>query len=794
MVTLVGTSQATTIFPNPTDISGTISIITYVAQPVTTITTLGPSAGTTTEYPTDSAGATLIDTTDTITVVIYTTLVPSQVTTTIVTTGPAAGTQTELPVDGAGSTITDGYSGTVTVRITEPVVTVTSFASTTGLTTLFPTDSTGSTLTNGEGTISVITYVIPIQTTTTVTRTDVSAHTTIVYPTDSFGLPATIGDFTATEIIYVTQPYVTITETTSATGLTTSYPTDPAGNTITDGSGTITVITFVLPPQTTTTLTQLATDTTAYTTTVFPVDGDGSTITDSGTATVINYYVRVFQTVTLAASSTYITTVYPFTTVLPTETVTVLTYIHPTASHGPLVPCSPEGYVIGNADFYSVDYLTGNLTMIASNINGGVLLNSVGYNVLDDYIYGTEATGNIVRVAFDGTTSVVNIGTKFPSHNLGDVDTDGQYWISSAGKNWSHIDLNPQSPTFGTLRATGFTTSISSLGYGPGDWTYVPGAGQYMWAIVAPSGLTSTGGTPPPGTAIARFSMTSHTWQIVKRWSNINIGSAGFLFADSNGDIYFSGNNSYYRTNAITLETPVVVSTAVIGFSRGDSARCVYGNVVSEASGGPIKACSNEGLEVGIFDHPWNNNTQPGYDYTSFDPTLFKTEAPYNQTLTRSVGFSSSPATNYQQPYGMIPHTTNPNYTYALMYIGYFQAPISATYNLTIYNGADYAAVWVNDTATGNWTRENALTTSIGSSATASHRKGTGQIALQAGDLLPIRIVYGNANGTGAFSFEIHDRTAQTNSYVQSGMESPYFVRYACDGHVGDFPDPFVDG
>ncbi|KAK6542658.1 hypothetical protein TWF694_006601 [Orbilia ellipsospora] len=92
-------------------------------QSTVTVTTPGPSPGTTTVFVTDGTGSTVTNS-GTVSVIITTPAgsQPSngagQQTVTVTTPGPSAGTTTEFVTDGSGSTVTN--SGTVSVIITTP--------------------------------------------------------------------------------------------------------------------------------------------------------------------------------------------------------------------------------------------------------------------------------------------------------------------------------------------------------------------------------------------------------------------------------------------------------------------------------------------------------------------------------------------------------------------------------------------------------------------------------------------------------------------------------------------------
>src|SRR5690606_22734203 len=126
---------------------------------------------------------------------------------------------------------------------------------------------------------------------------------------------------------------------------------------------------------------------------------------------------------------------------------------------------------------YEVDLVTGSYQeRFADFFPAGV--NAIGFNVLDGYVYGfLPGAGNrqIVRIAADGTVEELGRPTGIPdaNHNTGDVDENGQYWLStqsatapSAG--WRRIDFAPGSPTYGQVVESGPITGGNISSYAAG--------------------------------------------------------------------------------------------------------------------------------------------------------------------------------------------------------------------------------------------------------------------------------------------------------------------------------------
>ncbi|KAF3912390.1 Zonadhesin [Arthrobotrys entomopaga] len=816
--TLTGTvADLTTLYPTgsngqleTTGYDGTVTVITFVPQDRTLITLAGTATGLQTLYPADDDGEFITDGSGTVTVITYvvqstttvsvpvaggasaTTITPTDPiqtvsvfkyvpipTVTVTSVGSSAYTTTAYPTDSTGGTILDfSQPATVTYVISQPVVTLTSLGTGEYGTTLYPTDVSGSTITDGSGTITVISVILyPETLITSVART---TGLTTIYPTGGSGTDAS---GTKTIITFVLQPSTTITQAATKTGLTTLYPTDTNGFTLTDLSGTKTIVTFItLPARTVTSFTS-----TTGLTTIFPTGASGSTMLN-GTKTVVTYVTLPLSTITIAAASNYKTTVYPTTR----GTATVITYVKPSPSvvTGPTFQCAKEGYITADKSLLKVNILTGVNTTVRSVLNGGIAVNALGYNVLDNYLYAMEgSTGTILRIHSDGTVKRLTTNSNWSSI-IGDVDIFGRYWIASGAGQFNILDLRPGSSTYGTSLGGNRWSTTGIAPYAIGDWATVPSSGGLLWSV----GLDPSGAQPP---ALLSFNMTTRAWTTVQKWPTIkgNLGGAGAIFADDNGDIFFIDNASgaIYRTNVYTKAVPIYVSKSSPAGNL-DAGRCPYGNIQSDIDKAGNTVCRNDGLEVAIYDCPWSSKdpsftNDPERNWSIFDPEYFRTVPPYNQTTTRLVSILSTDATAQARPYGMVAHTTSPSLRYAVMHRGYFVAPIAGTYNFTITGGDNWAGFWLGPIAKGNWKKTNVDATAILGSLVASERKGTVLRTLAAGQYLPVRIILANAGGPTYFSLDV---TVAGQHYAYPAQTSAYWVRYSCDRTTAPpFTQPF---
>ncbi|KAG7103131.1 hypothetical protein HYQ44_017219 [Verticillium longisporum] len=232
----------------------------------------------------------------------------------------------------------------------------------------------------------------------------------------------------------------------------------------------------------------------------------------------------------------------------------------------------------------SIDITTGQQTLIRSNIAGNSEVNALGYNARDDYLYAVAQNGlltsiSIIRLNARGDVSVVvpQVANKLAllgGFNAGDVDENSQYWISTSGNDWYQYDLRPGSATYAQQVAYGTLPLLSRPAQVIADWAYVPGGGNFLWAIG-----TAAGGR----TVLMQFSRSTKRWTQVRDFGNIVGGT--LLNQPVWGAVYASANGFLYGTENLTGQVwrfPVLSSTAtatsvVTGSpaTLNDGARCL---------------------------------------------------------------------------------------------------------------------------------------------------------------------------------------------------------------------------
>jgi hypothetical protein len=204
----------------------------------------------------------------------------------------------------------------------------------------------------------------------------------------------------------------------------------------------------------------------------------------------------------------------------------------PQLPFGPTFDCDGFGYTVQSLlanTLTRVNLVTGQRTDIRTGIGPGGAINGIGFNRLDNYIYGFSQLpllsglacavfgckqSKLIRIAKDGRWEVLDLVIGSNAISMGDVDDQGRFWVSEGGGRWWCIDLRPTSSTFGKLLNSG--TSATNLLAGVGDWAYVPGGGNYLYALQA-----SVIENDLLRTNIVRWSLTTQKWENYQAYPGI---------------------------------------------------------------------------------------------------------------------------------------------------------------------------------------------------------------------------------------------------------------------------------
>ncbi|KAJ6446063.1 proline rich protein 5MeD [Purpureocillium lavendulum] len=274
-------------------------------------------------------------------------------------------------------------------------------------------------------------------------------------------------------------------------------------------------------------------------------------------------------------STTYVPTSVTTTASLSSSTTVssiIATTSEPVPSKLKPLECLTDGYLIQHKTLLRVNLRTGARHVVASGIGddssskSGADVNALGYNPLDNYLYGARGQ-TLLRIGADGKTEPV-LALPSPA-NLGDVDIYGQYYFSDAGASWGQVDLAPGSPRYGQLVAGGNAThdGLRRLA----DWAFSPADPRHAYSVAVDNKRVP---------ALVRWSTETHRWETVHRYdgggdSKLRATLFGAVMATSEGVVYASDNASGQIFRFPTKE-PGAASKAGIGprGSSSDGARC----------------------------------------------------------------------------------------------------------------------------------------------------------------------------------------------------------------------------
>ena len=204
----------------------------------------------------------------------------------------------------------------------------------------------------------------------------------------------------------------------------------------------------------------------------------------------------------------------------------------------PTLGCDPSGYLIQAMTLIRVNITTGTSVVVKSSVYGNNI-NSIGYNVADNFIYGSVATTpfqSLIRIGANGDSNIVASLNSTLEYNCGDVDEKSIYWATLNGRNWTQLDLVPGSANFGKLIANGTTTTLPA-GYTVYDWAYVPGGGNNLYGI-AQNGAKSQA-------ILMAFSRSTKEWTELTNYNNVTgLNQFGALYASDDGFLFGSENNA----------------------------------------------------------------------------------------------------------------------------------------------------------------------------------------------------------------------------------------------------------
>ena len=238
--------------------------------------------------------------------------------------------------------------------------------------------------------------------------------------------------------------------------------------------------------------------------------------------------------------------------------------------------CDFNAYLFQRNDIYALDLASGSSYLVKEDVTPGNV-NAVGYNPADGYIWGSLSTPEktIVRIGknFNIETFVID---ELPTSGryVGDVSSDGIYYLKGGGTSYYKIDLNPDSENYTKYISTEVLTKNISVH----DWAFnsvdghlytVEKTTNHLYRInAATSEVTDLGEVP----ILAGLKYTY-----------------GAVYFDLSGRFYVSANQTgtvYVIKNVQDLEVGSTLESNLFAYgpssSSNDGARCPTAPVPQE--------------------------------------------------------------------------------------------------------------------------------------------------------------------------------------------------------------------
>ncbi|AZN41232.1 DUF7507 domain-containing protein [Paenibacillus albus] len=242
--------------------------------------------------------------------------------------------------------------------------------------------------------------------------------------------------------------------------------------------------------------------------------------------------------------------------------------------------------------WFNINIVTGT-AIPQGTVNPPLEINAIGYNTLDNYIYGyDQLNNNIVRVDNSGNVIVLSPlppGLPVNTYNVGTFDLNGFLYISSNElSRFFVIDLRPNSSTFMKLvnPANGFQEQTSNFGVAlsrvlnVSDWVFRPQDGNLY-------GITPTGIMQRIVPATGAISNVTTSPQRTGPFGAIALDATGTIYAISNSD----GNIYRYTIAGNTASAAVFSSTITTSFN--DATMCTLATINLDFGDAPDTSAGN---------------------------------------------------------------------------------------------------------------------------------------------------------------------------------------------------------
>lgn len=236
-------------------------------------------------------------------------------------------------------------------------------------------------------------------------------------------------------------------------------------------------------------------------------------------------------------------------------------------------------FILTNTGTSQTNYVTGLYTLnLATNVQNLVkypliedtntphrFINAIGYNILDNYLYGLlQNTNKVVRIDSAGEIELFDITGSFTPgfYSSGDIDENGTLYLYNGSK-FVSISLDPTNPNYLVAQnLANYTASVNDFAYNNMDHSL------YM--------ATSTSAPK-----LLRYDIVANVITdlgVISGLGAETTSSFGTAFMDSMGNLFIA-NNASGKTYKISSPhtggtTAVFYNSAMEGLQPGDGARC----------------------------------------------------------------------------------------------------------------------------------------------------------------------------------------------------------------------------
>ena len=270
----------------------------------------------------------------------------------------------------------------------------------------------------------------------------------------------------------------------------------------------------------------------------------------------------------------------------------------------------------GEMMLYEIDTSNGNMIPLANLSDNGVIntINAIGYNAIDNYIYGIAQRAPFALYRIDANGRVQNLGNITglgAFNNAGAIDVNGNYYVTGVSQQLYQIDISTR--TASIIGNMGVATADIAVNPENGNIYGWSAATKQLISIDASDASVTLVGSPNP-----RYNL---------------FGS--FYYDRSNGIIAYGDDTTIpggQQTTLVTIDQDTgVVSNIATGPATGnnDGCSCVFGIEFNKEAVDAIDVCATDSIT---------------YTYTIVNATgINLTDINLQETLTDGLTYASEP-------------------------------------------------------------------------------------------------------------------------------------------------------